>query len=213
MKKLIVIISFISTCAFGQNLFVAAAASNDNIYKYAPDGTQSLFAHVLYAPIALAFDNNGNLFEAVAGGTIYKYAPDGTQSIFIFQGIYTPVSIACDSAGNLFVAARSGNIYKYTPNGTQSTFISQGVFTPVTIAFQPLPAPPGLQIVQLNNTQLVVSVSGVTDQTIVLRSSPDLQNWTTVATTTLTSSNWSYTNSTPQNANVQFYRATASWPL
>src|SRR5947199_252374 len=75
------------------------------IYKFAPDGTWSIFATGLNAPQGLAFDSAGNLFEAeyagdIQNGTIYKFAPDGTRSTFA-TGLNAPQGLAFDSAGNL----------------------------------------------------------------------------------------------------------------
>ena len=48
-------------------------------------------------------------------------------------------------------------------------------------------------------------MNGISGQTIVLQSSPDLRNWQSLTTNTLTSSRWTYTNNLP--AGQQFYRA------
>jgi hypothetical protein len=66
---------------------------------------------------------------------------------------------------------------------------------------------PGLGVAKLNSGRFVVSVNGVSGQTIVLEASADLHNWLGVATNTLASSNWSYTNGIPPNEGQQFYRA------
>src|SRR5213592_3348448 len=76
------------------------------IYKFAPDGTWSIFATGLNGPEGLAFDSAGYLFAADYGtgsgdGTIYKFAPDGTRSIFATE-LNGPYGLAFDSAGNLF---------------------------------------------------------------------------------------------------------------
>src|SRR5882724_7745777 len=104
------------------------------IYKFAPDGTWSIFATGLNDPEGLAFDSAGYLFVADSGtgsgdGKIYKFAPDGTRSIFA-TGLNFPYGLACDSAGNLFEAEYAGDIqngaiYKFAPDGTRSTFATQ----------------------------------------------------------------------------------------
>jgi hypothetical protein len=59
------------------NLF-AAGADDNNIHKFALDGTQTIFASGLNEPYGLAFDSAGYLFEADHhSATIYKFAPDG----------------------------------------------------------------------------------------------------------------------------------------
>jgi hypothetical protein len=62
-----------------------------------------------------------------------------------------------------------------------------------------------LDIAKLNATQLRIGVNGISGQSIVLQSSPDLRNWLPVTTNTLTSGRWTYTNNAP--ANQLFYRA------
>jgi DNA-binding beta-propeller fold protein YncE len=67
-------------------LFVAdlggGLQDDGNIYKFAPNGTRSIFASGL-DPMGLAFDAAGNLFATDYGSdTIYKFTPDGTRSTF-----------------------------------------------------------------------------------------------------------------------------------
>jgi hypothetical protein len=59
----------------------------------------------------------------------------------------------------------------------------------------------------MNDAQLVIGVGGVSGQTIVLQSSPDLRSWSPLATNTLTAANWNYTNDAAGNVSQQFYRA------
>ena len=209
MKKLIVIISLISTYAFAQNLFVTA--NGGYIYRYTSDGVKSTFAQGPFTPVSIACDNSGNVFVAANNSYIYKYTPDGTQSVFA-QGPFNAIAITCDNAGNLFEAANNSYIYKYAPDGTRSVFAQTALFTATSIAFQSPPVPPVLQIVWPNDAQLVVNVSGIYGQIVTLQSSSDLQNWTPIATAIFTSDSWSYTNNTPQSVIAQFYRATVSWP-
>jgi len=109
------------------------------IYKFAPDGTWSIFATGLNDPEGLAFDSAGYLFVADSGtgsgdGKIYKFAPDGTRSIFA-TGLNFPFGLACDSGGNLFESDLvNGTIYKFAPDGTRSTFAT-GLNAPEGLAF------------------------------------------------------------------------------
>ncbi len=90
--------------------------------------------------------------------------------------------------------------------------ISDGVHTrylyaPELVQILAPPQPPVLGVAGWNGAQLLIGVSGLSGQTMLLESSPDLRNWLPVATNTLTSSNWLYTNNAPHDLAQQFYRA------
>jgi sugar lactone lactonase YvrE len=126
------------------DLFASINGTGDNgggfIYKYTPNGVQSIFASGLSRPRGVAFDHAANLFVAtltcdnVSGtcqGAIVKISPGGVQSTFatFSQQNFQPEGVAFDSAGNLFVMAidltdanLASTIYKFTPGGLQSTF-------------------------------------------------------------------------------------------
>jgi hypothetical protein len=96
------------------NLF-AASGGDQNIYKFTPDGTRTLFvgpsAFNTNGPIGLAFDRFGNLFVSTETGLtggpndgILKFTPDGVGSAFAKGLDKYPRGLAFDKAGNLFVA-------------------------------------------------------------------------------------------------------------
>ena len=126
------------------DLFVSIGGDGSNgggfIYKYTPDGVQSIFASGLSNPRGVAFDRFGNLFVANSTyddvtqtyqGSVIKITPGGVQSLFAtIQSDHIFEDLAFDRQGNLFVASRDQNqdlhgpssIYKFTPDGVQSTF-------------------------------------------------------------------------------------------
>jgi sugar lactone lactonase YvrE len=113
------------------------------IYKFAPDGTRTLFGSTPGQSFAIAFDNNGNLFAADAvNATIWKFTPDGTRTVFVGPSAFAdetfPVGLAFDIAGNLFVSTEGdpGNdtILVFTPDGMESTFAT-GLTQPRGLAF------------------------------------------------------------------------------
>ncbi len=77
---------------------------------------------------------------------------------------------------------------------------------PVTI-LSALP-PPVLDIKNSGSGQFVIGVNGVAGQKIALQSSGDLQGWSSLATNTLTTGRWMFTNSLPSG--WRFYRAIIS---
>jgi hypothetical protein len=89
--------------------------------------------------------------------------------------------------------------------------ISDGIHTrylyaPELVEILGPPQPPVLGVVGWNTSQLLIGVSGSSGQTMVLETSPDLHTWLPLATNTLTSSSWTYTNIAPHDIGQQFYR-------
>jgi sugar lactone lactonase YvrE len=140
------------------NLF-AADTFNQTVFKFAPDGTRSVFIgpsafNPDTGPAGLAFDRFGNLFVSteseqllIGNDTILKFTPDGVESTFA-TGLTFPRGLAFDRSGNLFVAdvdgAGSGEILRFTPNGNRSVFAvvpAQSNTDPQFLAFQLLPTP------------------------------------------------------------------------
>jgi len=131
------------------NLFVADALDK-TIYKFAPNGTRSVFVCLSAftpdsGPAGLAFDRFGNLFVSTQSGcpaaepdSILKFTPDGVGSTFATD-LVLPRGLAFDRGGNLFVAEFcGGDILKFTPNGTRS--VSAVVSEPEFLTFQLVPA-------------------------------------------------------------------------
>jgi len=139
--------------AFDRTGFLYAAQNFDaaasEIWKFAPDGTSSLFATASSPDFDLsdlAFDSFGNLFVSAGNGLgqslILKYAPDSTESTFA-TGLNSVRGLAFGNGGNLFLAdVLGGNILKFTPAGTRSVFVS-GIAAPefLAVQFRPTPHP------------------------------------------------------------------------
>jgi len=66
--------------------------------------------------------------------------------------------------------------------------------------------PPTLDIAKLNATQYRIGVNGAAGQTVVLQSSPDLVNWSALATNTLATNRWDYTHTPATSPNPRYYR-------
>jgi hypothetical protein len=127
------------------------AADPSEVWKFAPDGTSSVFVtatDVVSAWGDLAFDRFGNLFMSTdvtppALSKILKFTPDGEESDFATD-LTEPRGVAFDRGGKLFVANRAfeppGDILKFTPNGVETVFAS-GIDGPQFLAVQLLPTP------------------------------------------------------------------------
>jgi len=120
------------------NLYAANRYSG--IFKFAPDGTVSLFPGVLGLnyPRGIAFDSAGNLFVANSySDEVLKFSPDGSSFSFAFRnGLSYPNDLAFDRAGNLYVANPDLNtVVKFTPGGQGTLFASNGLSSPVGVAF------------------------------------------------------------------------------
>lgn len=138
--------------AFDSAGFLYAAQNFDDdaaseIWKFAPDGTSTLFATASSPDFDLsdlAFDRFGNLFVSVGNGLgtslILKYAPDGTESPFATD-INSVRGLAFDRRGDVFLAdVLGGNILKFTPAGIMTVFDS-GIASPEFLAVQLRPPP------------------------------------------------------------------------
>jgi hypothetical protein len=82
--------------------------------------------------------------------------------------------------------------YLYAPESVQVTASEQ---------------PPTLDITELTTSQFRLEVHGQAGQTLVLQAAPDLVNWQSIATNTLSSNTWFLTNSQPSAVSRLFYRA------
>jgi hypothetical protein len=97
------------------NLF-GASSSDLTIYKFAPDGTRSVFVDASgfppnNGPIDLAFDRFGNLFASTESGqvndssnVVLKFTPNGVGSTFAANLDNYPRGLAFNKGGQLFVA-------------------------------------------------------------------------------------------------------------
>ncbi len=176
-----------------------------SIFKFAPDGTESVFTtNCVYSP-GLVFDAAGNLFcSDYSDGNIVKYAPDGTRSTFA-SGLNYPAGLVFGSAGNLYVADRgSGSIYKYAPDGTRSTFAT-GLGSPSGLAFFPSPQ---LKIQLADNHAVQISWPNAAGTNWVLCCQQDLavtNGWTVVTNSpVLVGANYVVTE--PCASTASFYR-------
>jgi len=67
--------------------------------------------------------------------------------------------------------------------------------------------PPSLDIAAIGEMVFAIGVNGAAGQAIVLELSSDIETWLPLATNTLATDRWVYTNSPPAATSQQFYRA------
>jgi hypothetical protein len=90
-------------------------------------------------------------------------------------------------------------------NGGQARYL----YAPEMVQVIGNPAPV-LDIAQIGFGQFRIGINGQANQTIVLESSLNLTSWQPLATNTLTTSRWVYTNSPPNGTPMLFYRGRLS---
>jgi DNA-binding beta-propeller fold protein YncE len=137
------------------NLY-AADGGAQTIYKFAPDGTRSVFVgpgafDTSVYPVGLAFDSYGNLFVSTdtlsnfsGNDTILEFNPQGVKISTFATGLSFPRGLAFDSSGSLFVAEvkqpeanQPGDILKFYPDGTHTVFASFSSGRPEFLTFGP----------------------------------------------------------------------------
>ena len=158
-------------------------------YQY---GGQSNLAAQIY------FDRDLNPYNSNGIPVLSLQPPaTGTNSVFVYSSLSLPTT---NIAPGLY------SIYAKISDGSHTRYL----FTPERLTIVPNRQAPALGISKLNGTQFHIAVNGFSGQTIVLQTSTNLQTWLPLATNTLASGNWNYTNNVPPGFSIQFYRALLS---
>jgi len=98
-------------------------------------------------------------------------------------------------------------IYAKITGGGRTRYL----YAPELVQVVSIRQPPTLDLAKLSASQFRIGVNGLVGQTIILQNSTNLlQTWLPLATNTLASSRWVYTNSPPSSLGRRFYRAVLS---
>ena len=119
------------------NLYVGNNGDG-TLWKYAPNGTGSLFATVPDGVWNMAFDADGNLYVSNFGTAITKISPSGTNlgNVDNFSGSHTCLGVAFDAAGTLWAGDHFAfSINRYPPGQAATRHTQSAVNNPRGLAF------------------------------------------------------------------------------
>jgi hypothetical protein len=117
---------------------------------------------------------------------------------------YGTVSLTLDATN---AAPGYHALYAKITGGGRSRYL----YAPELVQIVSIRQPPTLDLTRLNASQFRIGINGLVGQTIILQNSTNLlQAWLPLATNTLASSPWLYTNSPPSSPGRRFYRAVLS---
>jgi hypothetical protein len=171
----------------GTNVVVQGSSIMTKLY-YQYGGASNLTAQFYFDRDLNPYNSNsifiGSLEPPATGrDSVYYYSALGLATTNVSPGTYA--------------------IYGKISDGGHARFL----YTPEVVTIVSSRQQPDLGISRVNNMQLRIGVNGISGQTIVLQNSTDLLNWQPLATNTLSTGTWTYTNAASSDPSRKFYRA------
>jgi hypothetical protein len=174
----------------GTNVVTAGTAVATKFY-YQYGGAFSNIAYQIY------LDPDSNPYNSNATSVLQgSLTNTGTGSVYAMNANLDASAVA-PGTYKMYAAISDGahTRYLYAPDPVQIILGRQA---------------PILDIAGSLSTKFRIGITGIPGETVVLQSSISLQSWLPVATNTLTSGRWVYTNASPASGSALFYRAVLS---
>jgi hypothetical protein len=151
---------------------------------------------------------------ATSVGSISVYLDDDLNPINTNQTLLRQITVFPN--GGATVSAGTTNLTLFTSNAAPGFHAvlakitgsgrTRYLYAPELVEVLSLRQQPTLDLTRLNATQYRIGVNGLLGQNVILQSSTNLLQWTALATNTLASNRWDFTNTPTAGSNVRHYR-------
>ncbi len=113
------------------NFYVANYSTNE-VWKFTPDGTQSVFATGLARPMDVDVNTQGNVYVLNRQNSFIWFTPDGVGTL-VNTGLSNQEAIEAHADGRVLIV-RGKKLHEVLPDGTVNLLASGGLANPVGLA-------------------------------------------------------------------------------